>query len=134
MKRHSVFLRNSCVLPDGLDPVRVPFGNRWMLVDEITAAVFDTMIRHAGWHSMWMPGSCSRRGFGLTPENATRRAVMRALRAVPRQFNAAELDTVQVSKYPGFCVVGATLHPREVQQHTGLEFAHEGQPQTVHAR
>ncbi len=67
MKRHSVFLRKGCVLPGRLDPLREPFGDNWMLVEEITASIFDTMIRQAGWHSMWMPGSCSRRGFGLTP-------------------------------------------------------------------
>jgi hypothetical protein len=134
VKRHSVFLRKGCVLPDRLDPVRVPFGSRWMLVEEIAAPVFDTMIRHAGWHSIWMPGSRSRRGFGPTPENATHRAISRALNAVPRQFNAAELDSVQVLKYQGFFVVNVTLHPREVQQYTPLEFALEGHPQTVHAR
>jgi hypothetical protein len=101
-----------------------------MLVEQITAQVFDTMIRQAGWHSIWMPGSCSRRGLGLTLENATHSALAHTLNAVPCQFNAAELDTVQVSKYPGFYVVNVTLHPREVQQYTSVE----GHPQTARAR
>jgi hypothetical protein len=134
VKRHSVLLRKGCVLPDRLDPLREPFGDGWMLVEEITAPVFDTMIRQAGWHSIWMPGSCTRRGFGLTPENATHRALARALNAVPHQFNAAELDVVQVSNYPGFCVVNVTVHPREVQQSTSAELVQQGRSQSVRSR
>jgi hypothetical protein len=134
VKRHSVLLRKGCVLPDRLDPVREPFGNNWMLVEEIMASVFDTMIRQAGWHSMWMRSPCSRRGFGLTPERATHRAVVRALNAVPRHFNAAELDSVQVVKYPGFSVANATLHPREIQQYTSLDIVDKVHPQPAHAR
>jgi hypothetical protein len=134
VKRHSVLLRKGCILPGRLDPVREPFGDNWMLVKEIMASVFDTMIRQAGWHSMWMPGSCERRGFGLTPENATRHALARALNAVPRQFNAAELDSVQIARYLGFCVARVTLHSREVQQYSPLELAHELDPRPVHAR
>jgi len=121
VKRHSIFLRNVCVLPNHLDPVSEPFGKNWMLVEQITAQIFDTMIRQAGWYSTWMPGSCSRRGFGLTTENATHNAVRSALNAVPRQFNAAELDSVHVANYLGFYVANVTVHPREVQQHAPLE-------------
>jgi hypothetical protein len=133
VKRHSVFLRNGCVLPDRLDPLREPFGANWMLVEEITASILDTMIRQAGWHSIWMPGSCTRRGFGLTRESAANRALMRALNAVPRQFNAAELDFTHVAQYPGFWVSIVTLHPREVKESTALELSPRGLPQPFHA-
>ncbi|HZP04711.1 MAG TPA: hypothetical protein VFB43_07420 [Terracidiphilus sp.] len=130
MKRHSIFLRTGCTLPARLDPLREPFGEKWMLVEQITAHVFDTMIRQAGWHSIWMPGSYSRRGFGLTTENATHSAVTRALNMVPRQFNAAELDSIHVARYLGFCVADVTVSPREVQQYAPVE----GLPQTAYAR
>ncbi len=133
MKRHSVLLRKECVLPGRVDPLREPFGRNWMLLEEITAPIFDTMIRQAGWCSMWMPGSCSRKGFGLTPDNATHRALARALNAVPRHFNAAELDTIQVSRYPGFCIANVTIHPREVQQCASVEPAGYEPTQPVHA-
>lgn len=125
MKPHSVFLRKGCVLPSRLDPVRIPFGDNWKLVEETTAPIFDAMIRQAGWHSIWMPGSCVRRGFGLTPENATDRALTRALNAVPRQFNAAELNSIFVARYPGFWVASVTLHSREVMQSNPVKPGHE---------
>jgi hypothetical protein len=134
MKSHSVFLRKGCVLPGRLDPVREPLGDNWALVEEITAPIFDTMIRQAGWHSMWMPGSCSRKGFGLTQEGATQRALERALNAVPHKFNAAELDSIHVAWYPGFCVAIVTLLPREIMQSTSVELGDEEQWRTTHAR
>ncbi len=134
MKLHSVFLRKGCTLPERLDPLREPFGENWMLVEEITSAVFDTMIRQAGWHFMWMQGSSSRRGFGLTQKLATDRALARALKGVKRRFNAAELDSVQIAAYFGFQIANVTVQPRQIQQHTSLDIVDERRPLAVSAR
>lgn len=123
MKPHSVFLRKECILPERLDPPSEPVGENWMLVEEITAPVLDTMIRHMGWHFMWVDRPSSRQGFGLTEEDATRRALARALKAVARRFNAAELVSIQAAKYPGFHIANVTLQPRQIQQYTWLEIA-----------
>ena len=134
VKRHSVLLRKGWVLPSRLDPARESFGHDWMLVEEITASIFDTMIRQAGWHSMRMRGSCCRSGLGLTPESATHRALVNVLKAVPWRFDAAELDSVQVKKYSCLYVASATLHPREIKQYTMLDIGDEGHRQPVLAR
>ncbi len=134
MKLHSVFLRNGCILPDRLDPHREPIGENWTLVEELPAPVFDRMIRQAGWHFMWMCGSCSRRGFGLTRNDAADRALARALTGIARRFNAAELDSVLDTKYPGFHVTNVTLQPRQIQQHTTLDTLDETHPQAGAAR
>ncbi|MGA2205493.1 MAG: hypothetical protein ABSG10_02060 [Terracidiphilus sp.] len=123
MKPHSVFLRKECVLPDRLDPLREPVGENWTLVEEITAPVFDTMIRQMGWHFEWVDRPCRRRGFGLTEEDAARRALARALRGVARRFNAAEFVSVQATRHPGFYIANVTLQPRQIQQYTWLEIA-----------
>ncbi|HUB52282.1 MAG TPA: hypothetical protein VL986_09055 [Terracidiphilus sp.] len=133
MNPHSVFLRKECVLPDGVDPLREPVSDRWMQVEEIRAAVFDTMIRQAGWYSTWMPGACSRRAFGFSPERATRRALKRVLNAIPRQFNAAELDSVKVSRYPGFCSATVILNPREIQRRSSVGIQGQQLPQNGYA-
>ena len=125
MKPHSVFLRKACILPERLDPVREPCGENWMLVAEIAASVFDTMIRQKGWHFLWVHRPCTRRGYGLTQEAATRRALMRALKGVARRFNAAELIGVAARRYSGIHTANVTLQPRQVQQYTWLEIAEE---------
>ncbi len=123
MKPHSVFLRTDCILPDRLDPLTEPVGENRTLVEEITAPVLDTMIRQMGWHFEWVARPCARRGFGLTEEDAARRALARALRGVARRFNAAELITVRAKKVLGFHTAHLTLQPRTIQQYTWLEIA-----------
>lgn len=134
MKLHSVFLRKGCILPDRLDPLQTAVGDNWSLVEAILAPVFDTMIRQAGWHFMCIQGSCSGKGLGRTQEQATQRALARALRGVRRRFNGAELEFVQVTKYPGFHIANVTLQPRQIQQQTSFDIAGEMHPQAVHAR
>jgi len=123
VKLRSVYLRKGCVLPDRLDPLQDPIGDKWARVEEIPAQVFDTMIRQAGWHFIWIKGICSRRGLGITRANALNRALARALSGVGRRFNAAEIDSIQVAKYPGFYVAIVNLQPRQIQQHTAFDLA-----------
>ena len=125
MKLHSVFLRKACVLPDHLHALKEPVGDDWTLVEEITAAVFDTMIRQMGWHFLWVHRPCTGRGFGLTQEAATGRALARALKGVAKRFNAAELTADRARKYPGFHVANVTLQPRQIQQFTWLQIAED---------
>lgn len=121
MKLHSIFLRNGCSLPNRLDPLREPVGGDWSRVEDLPAQVFDTMIRQARWHFMWIQGSCARRGFGISRASATAYALSRALKGIARRFNAAELNSVQVAAYLGLYVATVTLQPRQTQQQTSLD-------------
>ena len=123
VKPHSVFLRKECILPERLDPLREPVGYNWTLVEEIAAPVLDTMIRQMGWHFEWVDRPCTGRGFGLTEEDAAQRALARALKGVARRVNAAELVSVQTTKYLGLHIANVTLQPRQIQQYTWLEIA-----------
>jgi hypothetical protein len=134
VKLHSVFLRNGCVLPTPLDPLRSPFGEQWMLVEQIPASVLDTMIRQAGWHFIWMSGSCSRRGFAHTQDKAIERALDRALGAVSGQSNAVDFESVEVTKYPGFHVANVTVQRRRIQQKSVLETDDQKLPQAIPVR
>jgi hypothetical protein len=116
LKLHSIFLRNGCVLPNRLDPLRAPIGSDWARVEDLPAHVFNTMIRQAGWRFMWIPDSCARRGFGSSRTGATANALSRALKGIARRFNAAELNSVQVAVYLGLYVATVSLQPRQVQE------------------
>lgn len=128
MTRHSVFLRTGCILPDGIGLLREPFGRRWAIVRDMVGATLDRKIRAAGWHFFWLHDPSSSLGFGRTAETAIRSALMRALEHVRGRFNAAELDSLHVAKYPGFRVAKVTLHTRHIQQNTGLESLKEIAP------
>lgn len=134
MKLHSVFLRNGCILPDRFDLSRQPIGKEWSVVEEIPALVFDAMVRQAGWHFMWLQEACSRRGFGLTGEAAFHHALSRALKGVSMRFNAAELDSVQITKYPGFQIANVRVQTLQIQRHASLDIAAGQHPLPVVAR
>lgn len=134
MKRHSVFLRKGCDLPPYFDLAQQPCADGWMLVEEIEAPVLDTVIRHAGWHFVCLQGLYSRSGVGLSRDEAVHLALLRALKGLKMRFNAAELESVQVSSYPVFHIAKVTLQPRYIQQHTSLEMALENDARFVPAR
>jgi hypothetical protein len=131
---HSVFLRSGCCLPDQLRVPQESIGDDWAKVADIEAPALDAMIRHAGWHFMWMLGSYSRKGFGRTPRSATDRALAHALKRVARHFNAAELEAARVAKYLGFYIATVTLQPRQIQHYTALDHAGESRAQMAQAR
>lgn len=95
-------------------------SDNWALVGELTATAFDEMIRHAGWHFMHLPGSYSRTGVGQTREEATHQALNRALKELTILFNAAELELIQVTRFPLFHMATVTLQPRHIQQECAL--------------
>ena len=120
MRLHSVFLRDDCILPDSLDPLRHPSGEHWTWVQDIPSSVFDTMIRQAGWNYIWMMGCCSRRGFAREQEAAIEKGLARALGAVKCQANAAEFDSVLVARFLGFHLANVTVQRRRIQESSTL--------------
>jgi hypothetical protein len=123
MKLSSMFLRTDCVLPDGMGLIQRRFGERWMSVENATAATLDAQVRNAGWHFMYLQMAHSRIGISRTAESATRKAMTRALMQTEERFNSAELGPVKVMRYPGFHIARATLHTRQIQQHASLGLA-----------
>jgi hypothetical protein len=122
VRLHSIFLRKGCALPSRLNPIQKDIGENWTQVEELLAPVFDTMIRQAGWHFMWIQKACVRRGFGLSRKIAIDHALMHALGGVASRFNAAELDSVKVGKFLGFHAAKVTVQARQIQQLTSLDF------------
>lgn len=125
MKPYAVFLRTGCSLPRGLALTQEPFCERWLSVEDTTAAALDLALRNADWHFMWLTEAHSRRGFGRTVESARKKAITLALKKVPERFNAAELSLIKITKYLGFQIVRATLHTRQIQQHASVGLVDE---------
>jgi hypothetical protein len=120
-----MFLRAGCVLPDGLGLIQEQFCGTWMSVKDTMAAALDLKVRNAGWHFMWLEDACARFGAGRTSTAAIDQAITRALDRIKDRFNAAELGSVSVSKYPGFRVAKITLYARQIQLHTSLSLVDE---------
>ena len=133
MKLHSMFLRSGCELPERVDPPKEPFCDNWAHVENIEAPNFDVMIRKAGWHFMWVRGSCSRRGFGGTEESAIHRALARSLKGIARRLDAAEFASLRIMRFPGFYIANVTIEARQIQQYTSLDISDESHRQPIAA-
>jgi hypothetical protein len=48
VKLSSMFLRTGCVLPEGMELIQRRFGEKWMSVENATAATLDVRIRNGG--------------------------------------------------------------------------------------
>jgi hypothetical protein len=116
VKIHTVFLRNRCVLPSGVDLRQEPFSKGWSEAIGVLSSELGASIRNRGCHFMWMTDSHSVRGLGRTPETAIHRALVRALREVDWRFNGAELDSFQITNCLGFQMAKVTLHARHIQK------------------
>lgn len=125
MKLHAIFLRAECVLPDGLHLAQEQFCKTWMSIEDTTSAVLDEKVRGAGWHFMWLAETCSYSGVSRMARSAVNKAIIGALKRIPGRFNAAELDSIRISKYPGFHVTRITLHARHIQQQASLSLIGE---------
>jgi hypothetical protein len=101
MKPHSVFLRKGCLLPGGIDLRQEQFCEKWMSVEDTTTSALDVKIRNAGWHFMWLQDAYSHFATGRTAESAISKAIKLTLHQVKGRFNAAELYSINVRKYPG---------------------------------
>jgi gentisate 1,2-dioxygenase len=120
-----MFLRTGCVLPDGLDLKQEEFCGTWKTVENIMPSALDAKVRNAGWHFMCLEDAYSRSGMGLTATSAIDKAITHALNQVKSRFNAAELASISVSKYPGFQIAKIKLHARHIQQQASLSLVDE---------
>ena len=120
-----MFLRAECVLPDGLNLVQEQFCTTWMSIEDMESTVLDEKVRAAGWHFMWLSDASSSSAVGATATSAINKAISGALKRIQGRFNAAELDSINISKYPGFQVARVTLHARHIQQRASLSLIDE---------
>jgi hypothetical protein len=115
-----MFLRNGCLLPEGFRLKQERFNKGWMSAGDISSTGLDVTLRSAGWHFMWVQKACSRFGCGRTEAAAVSQATTRALDRISERFNAAEVDSVKVSNYPGFRIARVTAHARQIQEQDAL--------------
>jgi hypothetical protein len=121
MNQHAMFLRIGIILPQPFDLRQTPFCAGWTEATDNLVAELDARVRKAGWHFVWIEGSHASRGLGRSPETATHRALVRALKKVKGRFNAAELGSIAITSLLGFQMARVTIHARQIQEATSLD-------------
>ncbi len=124
MTPQTVFLRTRCILPSGVRLRQEIYCTKWAVVENVTAPSLEQRIRGEGWYFLGLQAFSSRLAFGLTSKTAIHNAIEHALRRVKGNFNAAEVHSLRVFKYPGFRIAKVTLHARHIQQGPSLELSY----------
>ena len=119
----TMLLRGRVELPANLNLVTEEFQEGWSFVQSGDTHWLDKEIRQRGWHFMWIGEGSRRGGVGQTSQEAIAGALKLALRRVSERFNAAEVESIEVKKYPWFVVAKVKVYPYQIQQGADFIFA-----------
>jgi hypothetical protein len=80
---------------------------------------------------MWIGEGSRRGGVGQTSQEAIASALKLALRHVSERFNAAEVESIEVKKYPWFVVAKVKVYPYQIQQSGVLSSFDQDMPMVI---
>jgi len=112
----TMLLRGRVELPDDLNLVTEEFREGWDFVQSGDNHWLDKEIRRRGWHFMWIGEGSLRSGVGQTSQEAIAGALKLALRRVSEPFNAAEVESIELKKYPWFVLAKVKVYPYQIQR------------------
>jgi hypothetical protein len=112
----TMLLRGRVKLPDDLNLVTEEFQEGWSFVQSGDTHWLDKEIRRHGWHFMWIGEGSLRSGVGQTSQEAIAGALKLALRHVNGCFNAAEVESIELKKYPWFVLAKVKVYPYQIQR------------------
>jgi hypothetical protein len=127
----TMLLRERVQLPDDLKLVTEEFRECWNFVRSGDVHWLDKQIRMRGWHFMWIAEGLPRSGVGRTSQEAIANALKLALRRVSERFDAAEVEHIELKKYPWFFLAKVRVYPYQIQQSAVLSVSDEALPMSM---
>lgn len=124
----TMLLRGPIKLPDGLKIDTEIFQDDWSFVRSGDSHWLDKTIRSYGWHFVWIGEGLLKHGVGKTSEKAIVSALNIVLRHVNKDLNAAEIEFVEIKKYPWFFLAGVKVYPYQIQHGSVLSSSVESLP------
>ena len=112
----SVFLRPSIDLPNSLNLKTDEFHEGWSFVRNGNAHRLEKKITKSGWQFIRIAASPLKSGVGSTPQDAIAAALKLVLRRVSHYFNAIEVKSIELTKYPWFFLARVNVAPYRIQQ------------------
>jgi hypothetical protein len=131
ISEHTMLLRGRVEVPGDLSLVTEEFKEGWSFVQSGDTHWLDKEIRRRGWHFMWIGEGSRRGGVGQTSQEAIASALKLALRHVSERFNAAEVESIEVKKYPWFVVAKVKVYPYQIQQSGVLSSFDQDMPMVI---
>jgi len=111
----NVLLRERIDLPGRLKLATEEFRDGWRFARTATAQGLEQKIHCSGWNFIKVSNGSLRSGVGDTSQEAIARGLELALRHVDTQFNAAEVDQIELTHYPWFVLARVKILPYLIQ-------------------
>jgi hypothetical protein len=129
-----MLLRIPAKLPEGLKLATDDFREGWSFSRSMDARRLEKKILSHGWNFIKIVDGPLRSGVGDTAQEAIAGALKLALRRVSPHFNVAEVDYIQLTKYPWFFLARVRVLPYLIQQGTVLPISDDLSPLSVTPR
>jgi hypothetical protein len=130
----NMLLRIPAKLPEGLKLATDDFREGWSFSRSMDARRLEKKILSHGWNFIKIVDGPLRSGVGDTAQEAIAGALKLALRRVSPHFNVAEVDYIQLTKYPWFFLARVRVLPYLIQQGTVLPISDDLSPLSVTPR
>jgi hypothetical protein len=116
----NMLLRVQTELPSGLKLATVEFREGWSFVRPGDARRLEKKIQTRGWNFIKVGDGLLRSGVGDTSQEAIAGALKLALRRVNGRINAAEVEHIELTKYPWFFLARVRINPYKIQPDAAL--------------
>jgi hypothetical protein len=130
----NMLLRVPARLPEGLKLATEEFREGWSFSRSLDARRLERKILSHGWNFIRIVDGSLRSGVGETSQEAIASALKLALRRVSPHFNVAEVDYIQLTRYPWFFLARVRVLPYLIQQGTGLPVSDDLAPAAITPR
>jgi len=112
----NLLLRTHIELPDGLKLVTHEFREGWNFAHFANSRRLEDKVITQGWSFTRIADGSLRSGVGDTSQEAIASALKLALRRLNLYFNAAEVEHIELTKYPWFFLARVRVDPFRIQQ------------------
>jgi hypothetical protein len=124
----TILSRATVKLPDDLKLATEDFQEDWRFLRSGDVHWMDKNVRKSGWHFIWIAEPSQRSGVGQTAQAAIAAALKLALRRINPDFNAANIDSIELTQYPWFFIAKVRVYPYQIQQDAVLQISGRPMP------
>ena len=112
----SVLLRAEIELPANFKLATEEFCAGWNVARTANAKRLEQKIVNRGWNLVKTVGASLRSGVGATSQEAIASALKLALDGMGEEFNAVEVERIELTKYPWFFLAKVSVCRYRIQQ------------------
>jgi hypothetical protein len=124
----NVLLRVRTELPSGFKVATEAFREGWNRMRTGGIVRLKRKVHARGWNFLKIADGALRSGVGDTSQEAIASALSQALQMVDSQFNAVEVDRVELTQYPWFFLARVRVYPYRIQLSAELPHLKQAAP------